>query len=58
VRLGSATLFCRFGSDQASVALDIMKRFAHGTTIQVELFRGTVDVPAVRLHVGNELSRR
>lgn len=58
VRLHPATLFRGFRSDEASVTLDVVKRFADRTTIQVELLGGTIDVPAVRVHVGNELGRR
>ncbi len=58
VGLDAAALFRGFRGDQASVALDVVKRFADGTAIQVELFRGTVDVPAVRVHVRNQLGGR
>jgi hypothetical protein len=58
VRLDAAALFRRFGSDQALVSFDVVQGFGDGTAVQVKLFCSTVDVPAVRAHVRNELGRR
>lgn len=54
----AASLFGGFRRDEAMVALHVVERLAHGAAIQVEFLGGTIHVPAVRAHVGDELRRR
>jgi hypothetical protein len=55
MRFEAATLLGRFGFDERSIALAIAQRLNDGSAVYIEFVRGSIDVPIVRPHIGDEL---
>lgn len=56
VRLDAASLLGGFRGDQATVAFDVVECLDDSAPIQVKLLGGIIRVPAIRVHIGNELA--